>query len=178
MNMKYVIAILLIASYISLIFISNAIANSVTLATEDPLSIHDSGSGSGKDHNIPWSIYSQVWGWYYRGQNHFFSSDHHGEAFGGVVNYWWGQERLMIHEFILYGRALENGNLVAYDFWKSYPYDTHEELYKGLTFGSADTAQTKVYVHYHHQSRSWVSGWSFVHGLDRTLEWWYSTVNI
>jgi len=56
----------------------------------DPLSMHDSGSRSGSDHNIPWTIYSQVWGWYFRGDNYFFASDHHGEAFGGVRNYWWG----------------------------------------------------------------------------------------
>ena len=105
MNMKYVIAILPISSYISLIFISDEITNLGTLATEDT------------------------------------------------------------------GRGLEKGNRVAYEFWKCYPYRTHEELY-------ADTSQSKVYAHYNHQSRSLVSGWSLVHGLDGIIKWWYSTVNI
>jgi len=84
----------------------------------------------------------------------------------------------VIYELILYGRAKYNGNLVDFDFWVIHPYDIHGELYRGLTFGRADIAQTKVHIYFHHQSRTWVSGWTYIHGFDETLNWWYSTVTI
>ncbi len=99
----------------------------------------------GRDHGYTCSVYVTVWGWYFRGSNYFYASQHEGTVFGDV-------DGLVIKYVRLKGRALLNGVIVNSNSISDRPNDYYWSGDFSLNFDSADRAQTRIIVKYRHGS--------------------------
>lgn len=146
---------------------------SISYGSFDPVYLHDYTFKDGADHGLTWITLGQVWGWFLRGDNKFYTSEHAGEAYGDTDTY----DKLEINRFILCGRAYNEGSLVDLYCESAYPSDIRYSSEFWLDFPEADKVQTKVNVKYGHYKWS-LFGWYLDHEYEVNIYYWETSVSL